>query len=58
MAKTLMKQDITEREVLCYVGSDGLTVLSCPNCETTKAIDTNHKDYTFKTFKVKCKLGP
>ncbi len=52
-----MKQDATVHEVVCYVGHDGLTTLSCPNCNATKTIDTNKKDYSFKSFKAKCKCG-
>jgi hypothetical protein len=57
MAQPQMKQEVTVQEVVCYVGPDGLTILSCPNCETSKKIDTNNKDYAFKSFKAKCKCG-
>jgi len=52
-----MKEDVAVHEVICYVDRDGLTVLRCHDCGKTKAIDTNNKDYAFKTFKAKCECG-
>ena len=57
MEQAQLKQDDTVFEVICYVGRDGQTVLRCSNCGTAKPIDTNKKDFKFKTFKAKCKCG-
>ena len=57
MSQPEKRQDALEHTVICYVGSDGLTVLRCPTCGTTKSIDTNKIKSVIKTFKAKCKCG-
>lgn len=57
MTQPQMKQEVTVHEVVCYVGGDGVAVLCCPDCGSTKTIDANTKDYAFKTFKATCKCG-
>ncbi|MBU3948860.1 MAG: PilZ domain-containing protein [Proteobacteria bacterium] len=52
-----MQNSTKECKVVCYVGNDGLTVLRCPKCDTTKTIDTNSQNFAFKTFKANCKCG-
>ena len=57
MVQQQNKQDANLHETICYVGVDGLTTLRCPNCGTTKQIDTKKNDFAFKTFKAKCRCG-
>lgn len=52
-----MQLDITRGRVPCYVDPKGMAVLKCPKCDTTRTIDTNDKNYYFKSFKAKCKCG-
>lgn len=57
MSKIKRQIDDPAHEVVCYVDNAGLTVLRCPNCGTSKTIDTNNKNFAFKRFKAKCKCG-
>lgn len=50
-------KDDSVREVICYIGRDGIATLSCPICKTSKAIDTNKKGFVFRRFTAKCKCG-
>jgi hypothetical protein len=52
-----MGKDTAGNRIVCYVGKDGLAALRCPNCGTTKIIDTAKKNYAFKAFKATCKCG-
>lgn len=57
MMQPKSSKDDTAREVICYIGRDGIATLSCPNCKASKAIDTNKKGFAFRSFKAKCKCG-
>lgn len=52
-----MENKVVEHKLVCYVGKDGLATLRCPECGTTKSIDTTDKDYAFKAFRARCKCG-
>lgn len=52
-----MEQDTKEHKVVCYVNTEGITILQCPQCGNSKTIDTNGKDYALKKFKATCRCG-
>jgi hypothetical protein len=52
-----MKKETTVHKFICYVNKDGFATIRCPQCGTTKSIDTSEHDYAFKAFTAECKCG-
>ena len=57
MTQTTESKDKKDHVLKCYVDQDGMAILRCPECGTSKTIDTNGKNYAFKTFKAHCRCG-
>jgi hypothetical protein len=49
-----MHEHVLEDKVVFYVDDSGLSVVSCPKCGHFKIINTNNKNYFFRTFIVDC----
>jgi hypothetical protein len=56
-AEIAMQKKDNAHKVICYVSKAGLATLRCPECETTKTVDTTAQNYAFKTYRAKCKCG-
>lgn len=52
-----MQGDTKEHNVVCYVNTEGITILQCPQCGNSKTIDTKGGDYALKSFRATCKCG-